>query len=101
MAQSVDRSMTAEFRQGCIDNTYIQVAPNMGGVVEMGWRIDRAVNGAPFQYLNAEIRPQDPFDFARTLRAGMAIEPYSAYLPRRDMVDRPLTDHGDAPVPMS
>jgi len=98
MAQAVDRSMTAEFRQGCIDNTYIQIAPGVGGIVEMGWRIDKAVNSAPFQYLNAEIKPRDPFEFARQLKAGMPIEPFSAYLPRRDVVDRPLTDHGDRPV---
>jgi hypothetical protein len=89
--------MTDDFRQGCIDSSYIQIAPNVGGIVEMEWRVDRAVNTMPFQYLNAEIRPQDPFDFARRHRAGEAIEPYSAYLPRRDVVDRPLTDKGSTP----
>jgi hypothetical protein len=98
MAYPTDgRSMTDEFRQGCIDSTYIQIAPNMGGVVEMDWRVDRAVNTAPFQYLNAEIKPQDPFDFARRHRVGEPIEPYSRYLPRRDVVDRPLTDKGLTP----
>jgi hypothetical protein len=105
MAYPVDgRSMTDEFRQGCIDNTYIQIAPNIGGLVEMDWRVDRAVNAAPFQYLNAEITPQDPFDFARRHRSGRTgedIEPYSRYLPRRDVVDRPLTDHGGTPLRMS
>jgi hypothetical protein len=101
MARPADgRSMTDEFRQGCIDNSYIQIAPNIGGVVEMDWRVDRAVNTAPFQYMNAEIRPQDPHDFARRHRVGQDIEPYSAYLPRRDVVDRPLTDHGSRPVVM-
>jgi len=94
------RSMTDEFRQGCIDNTYIQIAPGVGGLVEMDWRVDRAVNTMPFQYLNAEIRPQDPFDFVRRHHAGTDIEPYSAYLPRRDVVDRPLTDHGPRVMPM-
>jgi hypothetical protein len=98
MAHSVDRSMTNEFLQGCIDRTYIQVAPDVGGLVEMDWRVDRAVNGAPFQYLNAEIHMEDPFEAARRHRVGMAIEPYSAYLPRRDVVDRPLTDKGLRPV---
>lgn len=98
MGQAVDRSMTDEFRQGCIDSSYIQLAPNVGGLVETDWRVDRAVNQMPFQYLNAEIRPQDPFDFARRHRAGQPIEPYTAYLPRRDVVDRPLTDHGTRAV---
>lgn len=94
------RSPTDEFRQGCIDNSYIQIAPNVGGLVEMDWRVDRAVNTAPFQYMNAEIRPQDPFDFARRLRQVTDVEPWSAYLPRRDVVDRPLTDKGLTPRPM-
>ena len=99
MTQAVDRSMTDEFRQGCIDNTYIQVAPGVGGLVEMDWRIDRAVNGAPMQYMNAEIHMEDPFEAARRRRLHQqSIEPYSAYLPRRDMVDRPLTDKGLRPV---
>lgn len=92
------RNMTDEFRQGCIDNSYVQIAPNVGGVVEMDWRVDRAVNAAPFQYLNAEIKPQDSMDFARRHRVGQDTSPYSRYLPRRDAVDRPLTDKGTAPV---
>lgn len=91
------RSMTDEFRQGCIDSSYIQLAPDTGGLVEMDWRVDRAVNAAPFQYLNAEIKPQDPFDFGRRYRP-VDVSPYSRYLPRRDVVDRPLTDHGTRPV---
>lgn len=99
MAQARDRSMTDEFRQGCVDSTYIQIAPGVGGLVEMDWRIDRAVNGMPFQYLNAEIHMEDPFENARRHRlAQRSIEPYSAYLPRRDVVDRPLTDKGLRPV---
>lgn len=99
MARANDgRSPTDEFRQGCIDRTYIQIAPDVGGIVEMDWRVDRAVNTMPFQYLNAEIKPQDPMDFARRHHAGRDIEPYSAYLPRRDIVDRPLTDKGLRPV---
>jgi hypothetical protein len=96
------RIMTDEFRQGCIDSSYIQLAPMSGGLVETDHRVDRAINAAPFQYLNAEIRPQDPFDFARRARVragvGQPITPYSRYLPRRDVVDRPLTDHGMRPV---
>lgn len=88
------RSMVDEFRQGCIDSTYIQLAPNVGGLVEMDHRVDRAVNAAPFQYLNAEIKTQDPFDYGRRAARPVDVEPYSRYLPRRDIVDRPLVERG-------
>lgn len=82
--------MTEEFQQGCIDNSYIQLAPNVGGLVELSGRIDRAANTMPWSYLNAELRPMDPFAVARAHVAGRPIEPYSRYLPRRDIVERPL-----------
>jgi hypothetical protein len=85
------RNQVDEFRQGCIDSSYIQLAPNIGGLVEMDYRVDRAVNAAPFQYLNAEIKPQDPFDYGRRGRSAVVdVKSYSRYLPRRDIVDRPL-----------
>jgi len=89
MAQAVDRSMVAEFRQGCIDNSYIQLAPNMGGLVETMGRVDRALKQAPFQYLNVEVHGMDPFDLSRMHRlAQRPIEPHSRYVPRRDSVSR-------------
>ena len=91
MAQAIDRSMTDEFRQGCIDNTYIQLAPGVGGIVETAGRVDRAINQMPWQYLNVEVHGMDPFDLARMHRAGQPIEPYSRYVPRRDIVMRPMT----------
>jgi len=69
-----DRSMNAEFRQGSIDNSYIQVAPNVGGLVEMDWRIDRAL-ALPLQYAAAERRMMDPFDFARAHRRRVSRQP--------------------------
>jgi hypothetical protein len=34
MAKNESRSMGGEFAQGCVDETYIQLAPDRGGVVE-------------------------------------------------------------------
>jgi hypothetical protein len=90
MAEAVDRSMVAEFRQGSIDNTYIQLAPGVGGLVETGWRVDRAINEMPYQYINAELHGQDPFAFARAHRLGQSVERFSAYAQRRDPVSREL-----------
>lgn len=81
--QPVDRDMTAEFRQGCVDSSYIQLAPNVGGLVETAWRIDRAVNQLPNQFASAEVRGLDPFDTARMHRTARPVEPYSRYLPTR------------------
>ena len=88
MAQAVDRSMVAEFRQGCIDNSYIQIAPGVGGLVEMAGRVDRAINQMPYQYLNAEVKGMDPFDMARIHRSSIPMQPHSRYVPRRDPVGR-------------
>jgi len=83
--------MNAEFRQGCIDRSYIQLAPDVGGLVETAGRVDRAINQAPWQYMNVEVHGLDPFDLARVHRAGRPIEPYSRYVPRRDIVQRPFS----------
>jgi hypothetical protein len=80
----------AEFSQGCVDRSYIQLAPDRGGLVETAGPVDRAINWAPFQYMNVEVRGRDPFDIARAHRLGQPVENYSRYLPRRDMVMRPL-----------
>jgi hypothetical protein len=88
MAQAVDRSMVAEFRQGCIDNSYIQLAPGVGGLVEMTGRVDRAINQMPYQYMNVEVKGLDPFDLARVHRASIPLQPHSRYVPRRDRVGR-------------
>lgn len=88
MAQAVDRSMTAEFRQGCIDSSYIQLAPNVGGLVETAGRVDKAINWAWPSYLNAEVHGRDPFDLARAHRLGQPVERFSHYSPRRDRVGR-------------
>ncbi len=85
MAEIRDRSMTDEFHQGCIDNTYISVVPNRGGMVEATGPLDRAVN-LPLQYRNAEVRLMDPFDLARMHRAGQPVERLSRYVPRRDRI---------------
>ena len=90
MAQAVDRSMIAEFHQGTIDNSYIQIAPNVGGLVETTWRTDRAINMMPWQYLNAEVHGMSPFDVARMHRASRPVETISRYVPRRSIVTRPL-----------
>ena len=90
MAQAVDRSMVDEFRQGCIDNSYIQLAPGVGGLVETAGRVDRALNQMPYQYLNVELHGMDPFDLARLHRRARPIEPHSRYVPRRDVVMRPF-----------
>lgn len=82
-----DRSMHEEFLQGTIDNSYIQLAPNVGGLVETAWRVDRAINQCPYQYMNCEVRGLNPMDTARVHRE-QAIEPYSRYLPRRQPVQR-------------
>ena len=89
--QARDRSMLVDFQQGCIDNSYIQLAPNVGGIVEMENRVDRAINQAPWQYLNVEIHGQDAFAEARRHRLGRPVTPYSRYVPRRDIVSRPMT----------
>ena len=90
MGQAVDRDMDEEFRQGTIDNSYIQIAPNRGGMVEMADPIDRALNWAPYQYLNVEVHGLDPWAVARQHRAARPVEPLSRYVPRRDRVGRPL-----------
>lgn len=59
------RSMQADFDQGCVDRTYIQYAPNRGGVVEMDWPIARAETFAWTQYVNVGVRGPGPFDQAR------------------------------------
>ena len=91
--QARDRSPRLEFLQGSIDNTYIQLAPNVGGLVETENRVDRAINQAPFQYLNVEVHGGDPFAEARAHRAMVQgpVTPYSRYVPRRDIVTRPMT----------
>lgn len=86
MAQARDRIMGAEFLQGSIDNTYIQLTPNRGGLVELTFPLDRAMNAAPYQYLNVEVRPLDPFATAREHRAARPVESISRYRPRRDNV---------------
>lgn len=79
-----ERSARSEFLQGTIDNSYIQLAPNVGGMVEMDWRINRA-QCLSSQYRSAEIH-SDPMADARAHWAGRPVEPYSRYLPRRDRV---------------
>jgi hypothetical protein len=78
--------MQAEFVQGTIDRTYIQIAPDRGGLVELSWPIERATTWAPYQYLNVEVRGSDPFAVSRAHKAARPIEPYSRYVPRRQRV---------------
>lgn len=94
MAQARDRRMGAEFLQGTIDNTYIQLAPNRGGLVEIPHLIDRAANDAPYQYLNVEVHGDDPFAVARARRAEQPVEVISRYKPRRDDVSMPSGEGG-------
>lgn len=64
MGVNASRSMNAEFNQGSVDNTYIQLTPNRG-VVEnppverMDWP----------QYRNVERWPESPFLEAHVRRA--------------------------------
>jgi hypothetical protein len=78
--------MGAEFRQGSIDRTYIQVAPDRGGLVEMTWPIERATTWAWPQYRNVEVHGQDPFAVSRAHVAARPIEPLTRYVPRRQPV---------------
>lgn len=64
------RSEGAEFAQGVVDNTYIQLTPNRGGVVEnpplerMSWP----------SYTQAEVHIDHPFMEAHLRRAALPQE---------------------------
>lgn len=69
MAVNQSRSMTAEFAQGSVDQTYIQLAPNRG-----------VVENAPVerfdwpQYRNVEKWPESPFLEGHVRRSGLPRE---------------------------
>lgn len=86
MAEPHDRSMTAELIQGTIDNTYIQIAPDRGGLVELSWPVERATTWAWPQYRNVEVRGEDPFAISRRHVAARPVEPWSRYVPLRQPV---------------
>lgn len=69
MAKNMSRSMSAEFSQGGIDCTYIQLAPNRG-VVEHP-PVERLTWP---RYTNAERWSVDPFIEAHISRAGLPRE---------------------------
>jgi len=60
-----NRRMAQEFDQGTIDRTYIQYAPDRGGLVEMDWPIARAHAWAWPQYVNVGVRGPGPFEQSR------------------------------------
>jgi hypothetical protein len=70
MAVNESRSMNAEFSQGSIDCTYIQLAPNRGGIVEhvpydrLTWP----------RYQHAEEWQDGPFWQAHASRLGLPRE---------------------------
>jgi hypothetical protein len=70
MAKNESRSMGAEFAQGTVDETYIQLTPNRGGVVEnppydrMTWPT----------YGQAELHIDPPFTEAHMRRAALPQE---------------------------
>lgn len=73
------RRMAAEFDQGTVDRSYIQYAPNRGGVVEMDWPLARAHGFAWTQYVNVGVRGPGPFDQARQHVLSTRIqEPYTS-----------------------
>jgi hypothetical protein len=59
------RRMAAEFDQGTVDRTYIQLAPDRGGVVEYDWPLARANFWEWPNYINAGLRGPGPFDQSR------------------------------------
>ena len=59
------RSMVVDFAQGTIDRTYIQYAPDRGGLVELDWPLVRAEHYEWPSYVNAGVRGPGPFDQAR------------------------------------
>jgi hypothetical protein len=69
MAVNQSRSMNADFTQGSIDNTYIQLAPNRG--VPENLPIERL--DWP-QYRNAEKWPESPFLESHVRRAPLPRE---------------------------
>lgn len=70
MAVNESRSMTGEFHQGSIDETYIQLAPDRGGVPSV---IPTERLTWP-RYMNAERWPDDPFDESRVSRLPLPRE---------------------------
>lgn len=79
MAKDPRRNMAAEFDQGTIDRTYIQLAPDRGGLVEMDWPLARANAWAWPQYVNAGLRGPGPFDQSRRHVMDTRIqEPYTS-----------------------
>jgi hypothetical protein len=70
MAKNETRSEGAEFAQGCVDSTYIQLTPDRGGVVENP-PIERL---AWPQYAQAEQHIESPFLEAHMRRAQLPTE---------------------------
>jgi hypothetical protein len=62
--------MTLEFNQGNIDNTYISIVPNRGGVIEHP-PIDRLTWPT---YMQAERHKESPFVESHLSRAGLPVE---------------------------
>jgi hypothetical protein len=72
------RNMALEFDQGTVDRTYIQFAPDRGGLVEMDWPMARALHYAWPQYVNVGVRGPGPFDQSRLhVTASRIQEPVS------------------------
>jgi len=70
MAKNESRSMGGEFAQGVVDNTYIQLTPDRGGVVENP-PVDRL---AWPSYAQAEQHVESPFLEAHMRRAQLPYE---------------------------
>jgi hypothetical protein len=70
MAVNESRSMNGEFHQGSVDNTYIQLTPNRGGITtvvpieKLDW----------LQYQNAERWADNPFGESRMDRLPLPRE---------------------------
>jgi hypothetical protein len=70
MAKNETRSMTADFAQGTVDETYISVAPDRGGVIDH-YPYDRLTWPT---YMQAERHIDPPFMEAHIRRAGLPTE---------------------------
>jgi len=70
MAVNESRSMNSEFAQGCIDRTYIELAPNRGGVPTVV-PVDRLTWPT---YRQAEQHADNPFGESRIGRLPLPRE---------------------------
>jgi hypothetical protein len=70
-----DRSMQAEFSQGIVDNSYIQLAPNRGGQIE-NYPIDRLSWPT---YRQAELHKDDSMIEAMLTHLARPVERLTAH----------------------